>query len=137
MTVAVLPLREDAGFRLDEGDLDFRYTRGSGAGGQHRNKTESCVVVKHRPTGVEVRCCSERSQHQNKRTAMEVLAARLAQMDEENGRLEASADRRSQTGSGMRGDKVRTVRVQDSVVKCERTGRKKPLAEYLAGGLAF
>lgn len=86
---------------------------------------------------MEARCCSERSQHQNKRAAVEVLAARLVQMGEESGRLEASADRRSQTGTGMRGDKVRTVRVQDGVVKCEKTGVKKPLAEYLEGDITF
>jgi peptide chain release factor 1 len=137
VTVAVLPFQEGSGFRVDEGSLEFRFMRGSGAGGQHRNKTESCVAVKHLPTGIEVRCCSERSQHQNKRTALDILEARLAQMDEDSGRAKADADRRAQTGSGMRGDKVRTVRVQDGVVKCERTGRKKALSTYLAGELGF
>lgn len=123
--------------RLPERDIEFRYMRGSGAGGQHRNKTESCVVARHVPTGTEARVCSERSQHQNKAIAIEILTSRIAMLQETSSKEKRDSSRRAQIGSGMRGDKVRTVRVQDSTVKCEITGLKKPLAPYLAGNIIF
>jgi peptide chain release factor 1 len=61
ITVAVLPVPEHVATMLREEDLDESFTRGSGAGGQHRNKTDSCVVMVHRPTGASVRCESERA----------------------------------------------------------------------------
>ena len=77
ITVAVLPEPTAAELRLAPGDVQRVTCRGSGAGGQHRNVTESCVVVTHRPTGLTVRCESERSQHQNEETALALLRARL------------------------------------------------------------
>src|SRR5262245_48467305 len=77
VTVAVLPEPAAAELRIAPGDLDWSFCRGSGSGGQHRNKTESTAVVTHVPTGLTVRCESERSQHQNRATALALLRARL------------------------------------------------------------
>ena len=136
MTVAVLPLVESPdGF--DMRDVAIRTTKGSGKGGQHRNKTETDVIAKHLPTGIEARCCSERSQLQNKVAALAILASRVRAASSGKAQSEQSSGRKQQIGSGMRGDKIRTVRVQDGIVKCDVTGRKKPLASYLGGDIEF
>ena len=133
VTVAVFPEPEPAQLNLREADLRWITRRGSGPGGQARNKLETAVELTHVPTGLVVRCQSERSQLQNKRSALAVLRARLhartmtAAADAEN------AARRAQVGSGMRGDKRRTIRVQDGQVHDHVTGRRWRLADYLRG----
>lgn len=133
ITVAVLPEPTDAQLRLRPGDLAWVTCRGSGAGGQHRNKTESAVVVTHRPSGLSVRCESERSQHQNRETALALLRARLHATEVERRSAARADDRRRQVGSGMRGDKRRTVRCQDGVVVDHPTGRTWTLRAYERG----
>lgn len=137
MTVAVLEERAAAiaKLALNMRDVVIETYRGSGPGGQHRNKTESCARALHVPTGIEAKSESERSQHQNKQYALAALAARVAQHEREQRSLQQASVRRAQVGSGQRGDKVRTIRVQDGVVTCERTGRKSRLKEYLRGEL--
>jgi peptide chain release factor 1 len=133
ITVAVLaaPARVDLVIRLD--DVDIETMRGSGAGGQHRNKTDSAVRARHRPTGIEVRCESERSQHQNRDLALRVLAARVAARDRTVAADARAADRRRQVGSGMRGDKRRTVRTQDDQVTDHVDGRTWRFKAYARG----
>jgi len=135
VTVAVLPEASEVDVRLDPRDLEVRTCRGSGAGGQHRNVTDSAVQVKHVPTGLLVRCEAERSQAQNRDTALAVLRARLAAQAREAAVGAREAERRSQVGSGMRGDKVRTYRWQDDVVTDERTGARASLRRVLRGEL--
>lgn len=131
VTVAVLPLRAQInGLALS--DIDFAYTRGSGPGGQHRNKTESCVIATHRPSGERVRI-DLRSQHQSKAMAIRVLAARITEKQEDRRMVAENADRKAQIGSGMRGDKVRTYRSQDNQVTDHRTGQKFRLDRWLKG----
>lgn len=108
--------------------------RGSGNGGQHRNKTDSCVTLIDRKTGIKVRI-DGRSQHQNKRKAYGILEERLtsglnAQESERVAKMKAE-----QAGSGMRGDKVRTYREQDDTVSDHRTEKKARLKDILAGKL--
>lgn len=135
VTVAVFPERSQREFQLDERDLVLTTCRGSGPGGQHRNKTESAVQVKHKPTGLIVRCESERSQAQNKESALRLLASRLAEAVT-NKRAEREADsRRQQIGSGERSDKVRTIQTQNNVVVNHTNGKKAPLDKYLKGDI--
>ena len=133
ITVAVLPEPTAAEITLRDSDLDEQTCRGSGAGGQHRNKTDSAVILTHRPTGLSVRCESERSQHQNRATAREVLRARLWQAHQQQALGQRREDRRQQIGSGMRGDKRRTLRVQDDTVVDHLSGRVWRFAEYRRG----
>lgn len=135
VTVAVFPERSQREFQLDERDLELTTCRGSGPGGQHRNKTESAVQVKHKPTGLIVRCESERSQVQNKESALRLLASRLAEAAV-NKRTEREADsRRQQIGSGERSDKVRTIQTQNNVVVNHLSGKKASLDKYLKGDI--
>jgi peptide chain release factor 1 len=134
-TVAVLPVPTETEIYVDPRDLEWSMMRGSGAGGQARNKTSSAVLLKHLPSGLAVRCESERSQLQNKETALSILRARLlesATHAETEGRNKA---RRGQLGSGMRGDKARTYRHQDDVVTDHTTGKKAQLSRVLRGFL--
>jgi peptide chain release factor 1 len=139
VTVVVLDVSEAASSGqkhvLDMRDVAIETYRGSGPGGQHRNKTESCARATHRPTGLEAKSESERSQHQNIQYALATLAARVRDHERNLARARAALVRKEQAGTGQRGDKVRTIRVQDGVVTCERTGRKHRLKEYLRGDL--
>ena len=133
ITVAVLPEPADAVVRLDERDLEETTMRGSGAGGQHRNKTDSAVRLVHRPTGLVVRVESERDQSQNRRTARAVLRAKLWELEQARRVGARAADRRAQVGSGMRGDKRRTIRTQDDQVTDHVTGRAWRFKAYARG----
>lgn len=133
VTVAVLDPDTQCGSALDHRDVDIVTARGSGPGGQNRNKTESCVIATHRPSRLQVRIDNERSQGQNKAMAYKVLAARL--YDAERSRVSALRDteRKQQVGTGQRGDKVRTYRTQDDQVTDHRTGVKTRLSKWYNG----
>jgi peptide chain release factor 1 len=133
VTVAVLPEPTEAEVRLRESDLEWTACRGSGAGGQHRNKTNSAVQITHRPTGLMVRCEGERSQHQNRRTAIALIRARLWEAEQARRAGARADDRRAQVGSGMRGDKRRTIRTQDDQVNDHVTGRSWRYKQYVRG----
>ena len=120
---------------LSEKELEWEQLQGSGPGGQHRQKTQNCVRLRHVPTGVTVMATSERSLWQNKQSALRALAARLKARYEGERQSREAADRRAQVGTGMRGDKIRTVRMQDAIVRDHRSGKKIGLARYLAGHL--
>lgn len=133
ITVAVLTEPDTHMMTLALTDVEESFTRGSGAGGQHRQKNCTAVVLHHRPTGVRVRIESGRSRHRNRQTAMAVLSARLADRQGRTRMQRRNADRRQQVGSGMRGDKVRTVRVQADEVVDHRTGRRVSFKRYRRG----
>jgi peptide chain release factor 1 len=133
ITVAVMPEPDDKEFKIDEADLEWSTTRGSGAGGQNRNKVETVAVVKHLPTGVTVRAESERSQHRNKICAMRILRAKLQEMHSSSIHAAEAKERKDQIGSGQRGDKRRTIRVKDGQVKDHVTGRSWDYKKYVTG----
>lgn len=133
VTVAVLREPEAVELRIDERDLEIKTCRGSGAGGQHRNVTDSAVQIFHKPSGLMVRAETERSQSQNREYAMGLLRARLLAAAKEAKSNARAADRRSQVGSGMRGDKRRTIRCQDGQVNDHISGRTWKLKEYMRG----
>ena len=121
-TVAVLPEMEEADADIRPEDIEMQVYRSSGAGGQHINKTSSAVRLIHKPTGIVVACQEERSQFQNREKCMMMLSSKLYQMEQERIESEYSGQRRSQVGSGMRNEKIRTYNFPQSRVTDHRIG---------------
>ncbi len=135
VTVAILAEPTEQEFRLNMDDVEIRTTRGSGPGGQNRNKVESCVVATHKPSGLTVRAETERSQHQNRSLALGLLRARLAEQARNARQSAENSARRSQIGSGERGDKRRTVAVQRDQVVDHVTGKRISFEKFSRGYL--
>ena len=106
-TVAVLPEAEDVDIDIRPEDIRIDTMRASGSGGQHVNTTDSAVRITHLPTGIMV-VQAEKSQHQNRARAMQILRARLYDMERSRADEERSSSRKSQVGSGDRSERIRT-----------------------------
>ena len=136
VTVAVLPEAEDVEINIDEKDLKIDTFRSSGAGGQHVNKTESCIRMTHIPTGIVVTCQDERSQIKNREKAMKVMKSRLYDYYNTKYHSEYAANRKSQVGTGDRSERIRTYNFPQGRITDHRIGYTiYSLEDFLMGNI--
>lgn len=136
VTVAVLPEAVDVEINVDEKDLKIDTYRSSGAGGQHVNKTESCIRMTHLPTGIVVTCQDERSQLKNREKAMKVMKSRLYDYYNSQYQSEYAENRKNQIGTGDRSERIRTYNFPQGRITDHRIGfTAYNLDEFMLGDI--
>jgi peptide chain release factor 1 len=122
--VLVYPEAEEVDVQIDPNDLRIDVFRSSGPGGQSVNTTDSAVRITHLPTGVVVSCQNEKSQLQNKESALRILRARLLVMAQEEAEAAAMAERKSQVRTVDRSERIRTYNFPENRISDHRVGFK-------------
>ncbi len=132
ITIAILESNDFKEVEIHPNEYRIETTRGTGSGGQHKNTTDSCVIVTHIATGIKV-VRDGRNQHANKEDALKELKRRVNEFYRTGHMSEEIEERREQIGNGERSDKRRTYRVKDGIVIDHITGKTANLKEILKG----